>query len=95
MAMQRKSSKPRPTADTMAKKAQLKRGAAAKKKGTEGPKQSKPSGQSMYFVPEGGGEYSRIMVPSGKKPPRGAIKAATKVRPSGARGYSTSRTRKK
>ena len=95
MAARKKSSKPRPTADTTAKKAQLKRGAAAKKKGAEGPKRSMPSGQSMYFVPEGGGEYSRVMVPAGKQPPKGAIKAASKVRPSGAGGYSTARTRKK
>ena len=83
------------TADSMAKKAQLARGKAAMKKGAEGPKGSMPSGQELYFIPEGGGEYSRVMVPAGKKPPKGAIKASKKGRPTGPGGYSKARTRKK
>ena len=60
------------TADSSAKKAQLKRGAAAKKRGAEGPKRSTPH-KDIYILDPGSNDLTK-RVPAGSKAPKGAKK---------------------
>ena len=66
------------TADSRAKKAQLKRGAAAKKKGAEGPKKSNQT-HDWYVMDKAGDTFKKV--PVGAPKPKGAVK---KANPKGA-----------
>lgn len=60
------------TADSSAKKAQLKRGAAAKKRGAEGPKRSTPARDVYVLDPGTDDRFKRV--PAGSKAPKGTRK---------------------